>query len=187
VHGSLTRIGNPLSKTPYFYYRFMKYYFKLLYTRHYRQTSHVNSFWFFHAVFMEPSSTFAKTLNPVFISSVIAIVAVTYTAVICTAVEATRGEGYKHFIRGYGWRPHLLSVPPSCLFFLGFSRKSAVVTVVDPSLLFPFWAKESLEDLAIGIGGGVEYLHRCPASRRRHWKGNPVPGGITWPPCSWGI
>jgi hypothetical protein len=24
-------------------------------------------------------------------------------------------------------------------------------------------------------GGGLEYLHRSPASRRRRWKGNPVP------------
>jgi hypothetical protein len=35
--------------------------------------------------------------------------------------------------------------------------------------------------------GGVEYLHRSPASRKRHRIGNPVPGGITGPPCSWGI
>jgi hypothetical protein len=36
-------------------------------------------------------------------------------------------------------------------------------------------------------GGGVEYLHCSHASRRRQRKGSPVPGGITWPPCSWGI
>jgi hypothetical protein len=36
-------------------------------------------------------------------------------------------------------------------------------------------------------GGGLEYLHRSPASRKRRQKGNPVPGGITGPPCSWGI
>jgi hypothetical protein len=35
-------------------------------------------------------------------------------------------------------------------------------------------------------GGGVEYFHRNPASRRRRWKGNPEPWGITRPPCSWG-
>jgi hypothetical protein len=28
-------------------------------------------------------------------------------------------------------------------------------------------------------GGGIEYLHRSPESRRRRRKGNPVPGGIT--------
>jgi hypothetical protein len=28
-------------------------------------------------------------------------------------------------------------------------------------------------------GGGFEYLHRIPASRRRRRKGNPVPGDIT--------
>jgi hypothetical protein len=33
-------------------------------------------------------------------------------------------------------------------------------------------------------GGGVEHPHRSPASRRRR-KGNPVPGGITGPPCHW--
>jgi hypothetical protein len=36
-------------------------------------------------------------------------------------------------------------------------------------------------------GGGLEYLHRSPASRMRRQKGNPVPGGITGPPCSWEI
>jgi hypothetical protein len=35
-------------------------------------------------------------------------------------------------------------------------------------------------------GGALEYLHRSPASRRRRRKGNPVPGGITGPPCHWG-
>jgi hypothetical protein len=35
-------------------------------------------------------------------------------------------------------------------------------------------------------GGGLEYLHRSPTSRKRRQKGNPVPGGITGPPCSWG-
>jgi hypothetical protein len=33
----------------------------------------------------------------------------------------------------------------------------------------------------------VEYFHRSPASRRKRRKGNPVPGGITGPSCSWGI
>jgi hypothetical protein len=30
-------------------------------------------------------------------------------------------------------------------------------------------------------------FHRSPASRRRRPKGNPVPGDITGPPCSWAI
>jgi hypothetical protein len=34
-------------------------------------------------------------------------------------------------------------------------------------------------------GGGLQYLHRSPASRRRRRNGNPVPGGITGPPCFW--
>jgi hypothetical protein len=31
-------------------------------------------------------------------------------------------------------------------------------------------------------GGGLEYLHRSPASRKRRCERNPVPGGITGPP-----
>jgi hypothetical protein len=41
--------------------------------------------------------------------------------------------------------------------------------------------------LSLQVMGGLEYLHRCPASRKRRRKGNPVPGGITGPPCSRGI
>jgi hypothetical protein len=36
-------------------------------------------------------------------------------------------------------------------------------------------------------GSRFEYLYRSPASRRRRRKGNPVPGRISGPPCSWGI
>jgi hypothetical protein len=36
-------------------------------------------------------------------------------------------------------------------------------------------------------GGVVQNLHRSPARRRRRRKGNPVPGSITGPPCSWEI
>jgi hypothetical protein len=32
-------------------------------------------------------------------------------------------------------------------------------------------------------GGGLEYLHRNSESRIRRRNGNPVPGGITGPPC----
>jgi hypothetical protein len=39
---------------------------------------------------------------------------------------------------------------------------------------------------SIPWGGGLEYLHCSPASRKRRRKGNPVPGDITGPPCSWG-
>jgi hypothetical protein len=35
--------------------------------------------------------------------------------------------------------------------------------------------------------GGLESLHRIPASSKRRQKGNPVRGGITRPPCSWGL
>jgi hypothetical protein len=42
----------------------------------------------------------------------------------------------------------------------------------------------SLELSSILCGGGFKYLHRSPASRRKRRKGNPVPGGITGPPCS---
>jgi hypothetical protein len=34
--------------------------------------------------------------------------------------------------------------------------------------------------------GRLEYLHRIPASRKRRRKGNPVPRGMTGPPCTWG-
>jgi hypothetical protein len=43
---------------------------------------------------------------------------------------------------------------------------------------------EALHTLKSPRGGGLEYL---PASCRRRRKGNPVPGGITGSPCSWGI
>jgi hypothetical protein len=36
-------------------------------------------------------------------------------------------------------------------------------------------------------GGWVEYVHLSPASRRWRRKGNPVSGGLTGPPCFWGI
>jgi hypothetical protein len=36
-------------------------------------------------------------------------------------------------------------------------------------------------------GSRLEYLHCGPASRKRRRKGNPVPRGISEPPCSWGI
>jgi hypothetical protein len=36
-------------------------------------------------------------------------------------------------------------------------------------------------------GGGFQYLHRSPASRRRRRKENLMLGGITGPPCSCGI
>jgi hypothetical protein len=35
-------------------------------------------------------------------------------------------------------------------------------------------------------GGGLEYLHRSPASCKRRQKGNPLPGSITGLLCSWG-
>jgi hypothetical protein len=41
--------------------------------------------------------------------------------------------------------------------------------------------------LNISCGGGVEYLHRSPASRTMWRKGNPVSGGITVPLSSRGI
>jgi hypothetical protein len=35
-------------------------------------------------------------------------------------------------------------------------------------------------------GGGLEYLHRGPASGKRRQKGNPAPGGISAPPVPGG-
>jgi hypothetical protein len=37
----------------------------------------------------------------------------------------------------------------------------------------------------VPCGGGIEYLHRSPASGKRRQKGIPVPRGISGPPCSW--
>jgi hypothetical protein len=34
-------------------------------------------------------------------------------------------------------------------------------------------------------GGGLEYLHRSPASRKRRQTGKAVPEDVTGPPCSW--
>jgi hypothetical protein len=44
-----------------------------------------------------------------------------------------------------------------------------------------------VRDLALQFGGGLEYFHRSTASSKRRRKGNPMRGGITGPPCSWGI
>jgi hypothetical protein len=38
-----------------------------------------------------------------------------------------------------------------------------------------------------GVKADLNHLHRSPAIRKRRRKGNPVPGGITGPPYSWGI
>jgi hypothetical protein len=35
------------------------------------------------------------------------------------------------------------------------------------------------------ISAGLKYLHHIPESRRRRLKGNPLPKGITGPPCHW--
>jgi hypothetical protein len=40
--------------------------------------------------------------------------------------------------------------------------------------------KTSMFHIGLPCGGGVEYLHRSPASRRRRRKGNPVPGGYKY-------
>jgi hypothetical protein len=37
------------------------------------------------------------------------------------------------------------------------------------------------------VGAISQFESRVEASRRRRRKGNPVPGGITGSPCSWGI
>jgi hypothetical protein len=45
----------------------------------------------------------------------------------------------------------------------------------------------SISIKSVSCGGGSEYLHSSPASRKRRRKVNPVPGGISGPPCSCGI
>jgi hypothetical protein len=86
-----------------------------------------------------------------------------------------------------------------CLFSDGFYSDTAITTAVEwctdisagphvcgvslMVLMFVF-------TIAYGLcraGGGVEYLHSSPESRRRRSKGNPVPGYITGSPCSCGI
>jgi hypothetical protein len=47
-----------------------------------------------------------------------------------------------------------------------------------------FWRQRSL---CFPCGDGLEYPHCSPASRKRRRKENPVPRGITGPPCSWGM
>jgi hypothetical protein len=56
-----------------------------------------------------------------------------------------------------------------------------------PRLYTYIGAERDCEWESIPCGGGIEYLHRSPASGRRQRKGNPVPGGITRPPSSWEI
>jgi hypothetical protein len=53
--------------------------------------------------------------------------------------------------------------------------------------IFVYYLEERVNDRAHPRGGVFEYLHRSAANRRRRRKRNPVPGGITGPPCSWGI
>jgi hypothetical protein len=54
--------------------------------------------------------------------------------------------------------------------------------------LLRLYSEDQWEKLVIvPLGGGFEYLHCSPASHRRGQKGNPVPGGITGPLCTWGI
>jgi hypothetical protein len=55
-----------------------------------------------------------------------------------------------------------------------------------PSSCIYFTQEESIPVMAPGIGTGLQYLHCSSVSRKRRRKGNPVPGGITGPPCSWG-
>jgi hypothetical protein len=37
------------------------------------------------------------------------------------------------------------------------------------------------------FGGGLEYFHRSTASHKRLRKGNPLSGGISRSPCTWGM
>jgi hypothetical protein len=48
-------------------------------------------------------------------------------------------------------------------------------------------AKRTLRKSVSPCAGGLEYLHRSPATRKKRRKRNPVPGGITGPLSSWGI
>jgi hypothetical protein len=58
---------------------------------------------------------------------------------------------------------------------------------VGKSVFYSVRAKGLYNEDTIPCGGRFEHFHRSPASRTRWRKVNPVSGGITWPPCSWGI
>jgi hypothetical protein len=49
------------------------------------------------------------------------------------------------------------------------------------------WLQLKLHQISHLCRSRLKYLHRSPESRKRQQKGNPVPGGINGPPCSWGI
>jgi hypothetical protein len=95
-----------------------------------------------------------------------------------------------------GARPHVCRV---CLIFLIFVLTLVdgvcCVWFIDPVLVLMSYPRRYYISRAKGenkgsvfpCGGGVEYLHRSPANHKKRRKGNPVPGGKTRPPYSWGI
>jgi hypothetical protein len=85
------------------------------------------------------------------------------------------------------------SVYPPPLSLLGnnhvktFPRQQTIIAGV-VFYAVPVVSKESRQlVLPSPRGGRFEYFHRIPASSRSQRKGKPMPGGITGPPCSWGI
>jgi hypothetical protein len=81
-----------------------------------------------------------------------------------------------------GYRGALLS---SLLHVTVYVTRNLLNALVQIANKMGFKRKKSSSEYP--CGGGLEYLHRSPASRKRLQKGNPLPGGITGPLCSWGI
>jgi hypothetical protein len=94
--------------------------------------------------------------------------------------EDTASNSFSVVARGFlGWEPVLCvraraRVCVKALLSNGSTRYA---------ILTPF----TLHSNCILCGVGFDYLHRSPVSRKKRRKGNPVPGGITGPPCSWGM
>jgi hypothetical protein len=75
------------------------------------------------------------------------------------------------------------------VYWLCSIRLSKQHSTVEREWCFPFGPTGFICIIQISpsaIRRGLEYVHRSPASRKRRRKRNPVPGGITGPPCSWG-
>jgi hypothetical protein len=78
---------------------------------------------------------------------------------------------------------HAYAWPIALLNNKSLESRRIVSCVIETERLSIIW-KISILDLALRFGGGLDYLHRRPASCKRRRKGNSVPGGITEPPCS---
>jgi hypothetical protein len=88
---------------------------------------------------------------------------------------------------GNNLQPQMVTtLPPSEPIVLNISQHYRPPRSVTGIALRVFWKNNTVKTNP--CGGGLECLHRSPASHsKRRQKENPVPGGITGPPCSWRI